>query len=286
MADIAIRPVEHEISETTTDPPGTPVLEVYGLRVRAGRRTILRDIDLVVEPRRVLGVIGPSGIGKSTLLRSLNRMNDLIPGLRVEGDVLWHGKSVHDRGVDPDHLRARIAMIFQQPVVFPGSILDNVVFGARRVLGLRKRAFHDTAEAVLRDVFLWNEVRDRLDRPAAELSVGQQQRLCLARSLAMHPEAVLMDEPTSALDARSTEAIEQLILDLRARCAVVLVTHDLGQARRVTDAVACLCARDGVGELVEQTGSHDPFAALDCRSVADRIDTPTSGDAPSRASTP
>jgi phosphate transport system ATP-binding protein len=247
------------------------VLEAYGLCVGSGNRAILRDINLVIEPNRVLGIIGPSGVGKSTLLRCLNRMTDLIPGLRVDGEILWHGQPIHARGVDPDALRARVGMIFQQPVVFPGSILDNVVFGSRRVLGLRKRHWHETAERVLREVCLWDEVHDRLGHAATELSVGQQQRLCLARTLALEPEVVLMDEPTSALDPASTEAIEQLILQLRRTCAVVLVTHDLEQAQRVTDAVACLCLQDGAGQLVEQACCADVFANPDCQAVAKNI---------------
>lgn len=284
MADpcVSDRAIDRVTAAARAEPASlAPVLEVYGLAVTAGSRTILRDIDLVIEPRRVLGIIGPSGVGKSTLLRCLNRMSDLVPGIEVRGDVLFHGRSIRGRDIDPDALRARIGMIFQQPVVFPGSILDNVVFGARRVLGLERRDFAATAERVLEDVFLWDEVKDRLDQPAAELSVGQQQRLCLARSLALEPEVVLMDEPTSALDARSTEAIEQLIRGLRERCAVVLVTHDLEQARRVTDAVACLCLCRGAGQLVEQTGRGERFADAGCQRVADSLEH-VPGTLPSR----
>lgn len=260
-----------------------PVLAVHGLDVMAGSRTILRNIELVVERKRVLGLIGPSGVGKSTLLRCLNRLSDLIPEIRLRGDVLWHGRSINHPSVDPDLLRARIGMIFQQPVIFPGSIVHNVVFGARRVHGLKRRDFGDTAERMLRSVFLWDEVKDRLDQSAAALSVGQQQRLCLARSLAMEPEVVLMDEPTSALDQRSTEAIEQLIAGLRERCAVVLVTHDIEQAHRVTDAIACLCLKDDAGQLVEQTATGEDFDHRGCRTVAQGLDrTPQTPSEPDR----
>ncbi len=232
--------------------PGRTVLETQGLSVQAGERTLLRGIDLEVEEGRVLAIVGPSGAGKTTLLRSLNRMVDLTPGLRVSGEVRFGGRSIRDREVDPNDLRARIGMIFQQPVVFPGSVFDNAVFGLRHTGRAPRRAWPERAEAALREAALWSEVADRLGQPAKSLSVGQQQRLCLARALACDPEVLLLDEPTSALDPRSTEAIEELVLRLRADKTLVLVTHNLGQARRVADEVLCLCVRDGAGEIAER----------------------------------
>ena len=228
-----------------------PILETRGLTVSAGEHPILRDVHLAVPPRAVTGLIGPSGAGKSTLLRCLNRLVDLVPALRVEGTVLFHGRSVRDGSLHPDDLRVRVGMLFQQPVVFPGSILHNVLFGVRRVGDPRRRDLPAIAEAALREAAVWDEVKDRLRRPAVTLSVGQQQRLCLARALASRPEVLLMDEPTSALDARSARGIEELLGELKARHTLVLVTHDLGQARRVADWLGCLCLRDGAGELLE-----------------------------------
>lgn len=228
-----------------------PVLTVRGLHVTASGKTLLRGVDLDVEPHRVLALVGPSGVGKSTLLRSLNRLLDLTPGLKVRGQVRLHGRSIYDRRVDPDALRAHIGMLFQQPVIFPGSIRSNVLFGARRVRRIRRREQPALVERVLREAALWREVEDRLEAPAHELSVGQQQRLCLARTLAVEPEVILMDEPTSSLDPEASRAIEERILALRRERALVLVTHDPDQARRVADLVVRLETRDGAGEVAE-----------------------------------
>lgn len=252
MLDAA--PREDAASETAE-----PVLETRQLSVAIGRRILLRSIDLRIEPRRVLGILGPSGAGKTTLLRCLNRLTDLVPELTVSGDVRLHGRSIYGRGVDVDALRSRVGMIFQQPVVFPGSIADNVLFGVRRTCSLPRRAWPERVERALREAALWREVHHRLEEPAASLSVGQQQRLCLARVLACEPEILLLDEPTSALDAGSTQEIEELILRLRERHAIVLVTHNLQQARRVADSLACLGVRDHAGELVESGRCCDIF---------------------------
>lgn len=227
------------------------MLDIRGLSVRAGSRTLLQDIDLEIPQRRVFGIIGPSGAGKSALLRCLNRLIDLDTGLRVSGDIELDGQSIFAPDVDVDTLRARVGILFQQPAVFPQSIEKNVLFGARHVRRLDRVAAANLAERALRDAALWDEVKDRLAAPAITLSVGQQQRLCLARALALDPEVLLMDEPTSALDAHATEAIEKLILRLAPRCTIVLVTHDIDQARRVTDRLACLGLREGIGRLVE-----------------------------------
>ena len=232
---------------------GSPeaVFELHRLSVRCGSQELLRNVTLRIQPHQVFGIIGPSGAGKSTLLRCINRLIDLIPQLTVSGEALFRGESVYRPGVDLDELRARIGMLFQQPVVFPKSIYQNVVFGARRLGRVPRRELPELAERALTQVALWGEVRDRLHEPATRLSVGQQQRLCLARALAVEPEIILMDEPTSALDPKSSEAIEELILGLKERHTIVLVSHNLGQVRRVADWLACLCTRDGAGVVVE-----------------------------------
>ncbi|MDX1501322.1 MAG: ATP-binding cassette domain-containing protein [Thermoanaerobaculia bacterium] len=243
---------------TTVPATSRPVILCRALGVSAGRRPVLRGIDLEVPPRGVLGILGPSGAGKSTLLKCLNRLVDLEPELVVQGRVDFHGAPVYGAGVDPDRLRERIGILFQQPAVFPRSIYQNAIFGVRHLGRAPRRRWRQIAETALRRVHLWAEVRDRLDRPAAELSVGQQQRLCLARTLALEPEVVLMDEPTSALDPRATAAIEELIAELSARRAVVLVTHDEDQARRVCDRIARLRLGDRGGELAEVVPNPRP----------------------------
>lgn len=237
-----------------------PVLETRDLNVFAGERCLLRDVNLRIVARRVFGLIGPSGAGKSTLLRCLNRLIELDAGLRLTGDILLHGRSIFAATVDPDALRARVGILFQQPVVFPASIRNNVLFGARHLGRTPRKELPALAERALREAALWDEVKDRLNEPGIRLSVGQQQRLCLARTLALDPEVILMDEPTSALDPKSTEAIEQLILRLKATRTIVLVTHNLEQARRVADTLACVELRNGAGEI-ENRGPSAPAVA-------------------------
>lgn len=246
------------------------VLETHGLTVRTGARTLLRAIAFQVPAAGVVAIVGPSGVGKTTLLRSLNRMVELVPELSTSGEILFHGRAI--ASLDPDALRARVGILFQQPVVFPCSIRDNVLFGVRhlpRALRPPRSEWSDLAEHTLASAGLLNEVKDRLGEPAAGLSLGQQQRLCLARTLAVGPEVILMDEPTSALDPRSSEAIEKLILELKRDHAIALVTHNLAQARRVADQVACLCLRDGAGELLETACCDEVFSNPRCREVAE-----------------
>jgi phosphate transport system ATP-binding protein len=248
-----------------------PVLDVNELVVSVNGRALLRRVTFAVLPGQIFGIIGPSGAGKSTLLRSLNRLTDMTPGMRVTGNVRLRGDPIHDRSMDVNALRQRIGILFQQPVIFPGSVEENVLFGVKRVRSIHRGARAELVEKSLRETALWDEVRDRLRTPAHALSVGQQQRLCLARALAVDPEVILMDEPTSALDPKSTLAIEELILRLKTRCTIVLVTHNVAQARRVTDWLACLCVRDGAGEIVESACCDALLATPQCREVMDYL---------------
>ena len=226
------------------------VLDATGLSVWYGDFRALKDVDIAVNEHRVTALIGPSGCGKSTLLRCFNRMNDLVPTSRVTGQVLFQGEDLYGPEIDPTDIRSRIGMVFQKPNPFPKSIFDNVAFG------LRINGFMgDIAEAVersLRQAALWDEVRDRLDNSALALSGGQQQRLCLARALAVEPEVILMDEPASALDPIATLAIEELIRELSSDYTIVIVTHNMQQAARVSDETAFLMVDEGrAGYLVE-----------------------------------
>ncbi len=249
-----------------------PVLSARDVSVTANGKPLLRNVRFDVRAGQVFGIIGPSGAGKSTLLRTLNRLVDLIPALRVSGDVRLRGESIYAPGVDVNALRVRIGMLFQQPVVFPGSIGENVLFGAKRLRRLGREERHALVESALREAALWDEVKDRLRHSAFALSVGQQQRLCLARALAVQPEVLLMDEPTSALDPRSTAAIEELITRLRERHTIVLVTHNVAQARRVTDWIACVCVRDGAGEIVESACCDAVLDNPQCREVIEYLE--------------
>jgi phosphate transport system ATP-binding protein len=233
---------------------GRDILAVRNLNVRVrgnGGRVLLRDITLDVPEHRITGIIGPSGAGKSTLLKCINRLIDLVPSLEVSGTILLDGHDVRARACDPDELRRRIGIVFQQPVTFHGSIRRNVTFAARRMRIVHRRNEEQVLEESLRAANLWDEVKDRLGDRALTLSVGQQQRLAIARTLAGNPDVLLMDEPTSALDTASTAIVERTILGLRKSKTIVVVTHHLQQARRLADYLACLCTQDGGGTLVE-----------------------------------
>jgi phosphate transport system ATP-binding protein len=220
-------------------------ITVRDFSLHYGTHTALKDIGFAVPAYSVTAIIGPSGCGKSTLLRSFNRMNDLIPGVRTEGQITIAGIDV--RGADVVELRRRVGMVFQRPNPFPKSIFDNVAFGLR-LLGIRDRAeLEGRVEQSLLRAALWNEVRDRLNRSALQLSGGQQQRLCIARCLAVEPEVILMDEPASALDPTATARIEELVLDLKRAYTIVVVTHNMQQAARISDRTAFLLN----GELIE-----------------------------------
>lgn len=226
------------------------------VQVFYGDKHALKDVDVDILDRTVTAFIGPSGCGKSTFLRCINRMNDTIPIARVEGEILIDGEDVHDRRVDPVQLRAKVGMVFQKPNPFPKSIYDNVAYGPR-IHGLsRNRAELDgIVEKALRGAALWNEVKDRLQEPGTGLSGGQQQRLCIARAVATSPEVLLMDEPCSALDPIATAQIEELIEELREQFSVVIVTHSMQQAARVSQKTAFF----HLGNLVEYGDTDDIF---------------------------
>ena len=224
-----------------------PIIEVQDLDFLYGDFTALKGISVEIYPRRVIALIGPSGCGKSTFLRLLNRMNDLIPGTRVEGKVLFEGRDLYGNGVDPVDIRRRIGMVFQKPNPFPKSIYNNVAYGPR-LHGMRdKEKLDEQVIKALKDSALWEEVKDILYRSAMDLSGGQQQRLCIARALAMEPEVILMDEPTSALDPIATARIEELVKDLKRKYTVIIVTHNMQQAARISDETAFFY----MGELIE-----------------------------------
>ncbi|MCX7843790.1 MAG: phosphate ABC transporter ATP-binding protein PstB [Candidatus Bipolaricaulota bacterium] len=232
----------------------SPVLAIQGFSAWYGKAQVLRGVTLEIPERRVTAIIGPSGCGKSTLIRSINRMNDLIPGFRAEGAILFRGLNVYDPKVDPVEIRRRIGMVFQKPNPFPKSIFENVAFGLR-VNGFRGN-LRERVEWALRRAALWDEVKDDLHRKTGyDLSGGQQQRLCIARALAVEPEVLLMDEPCSALDPVATAKIEDLIRELSSSVTIVIVTHNMQQAARVSDYTAFLL----LGELVEYGPTRELF---------------------------
>jgi phosphate transport system ATP-binding protein len=240
--------------------PSNAKIEVDNLNFYYGRKMALRQVSMKIQDRCITAFIGPSGCGKSTLLRCLNRMNDTIPGTRLEGQVLLDGRDIYARSTDVVDLRRRVGIVFQRPNPFPQSIFANVAFGPR-VLGLHKAGnLAEIVEGSLRAADLWEEVKDDLKRDALSLSLGQQQRLCIARVLAVEPEVVLMDEPCSALDPISTLKIEELLQKLKAQYAIVMVTHNMQQAARASDMAAFfLMEEDGAGVLVEYSHTLQLF---------------------------
>jgi len=231
-----------------------PVVEIENVTVRYGGKPAVRNVTFDIGRNLITALIGPSGCGKSTLLRCLNRMNDLIPGATVAGKIRYHGQDIYDPNVDPVELRKLIGMVFQKPNPFPKSIYDNVAYGPR-VTGM-KGNLDEIVERALRRAALWDEVKDRLKDNAYGLSGGQQQRLCIARCLAVEPEVILMDEPCSALDPISTARIEDLMVELKERYSIVIVTHNMQQAARVSDMTAFLTVEsddkgERAGELIE-----------------------------------
>jgi phosphate transport system ATP-binding protein len=227
----------------------------------------LHDISLNMAPHQVTALIGPSGCGKSTFLRCLNRMNDLIPGTRVEGKILLDGEDVYASGLDVVNLRSRVGMVFQKPNPFPKSIFDNIAYGLRVNSVSDKTFIVERVETSLRQAAIWDEVKDRLNDSALGLSGGQQQRLCIARALAVEPEVILMDEPCSALDPIATQKIEELIHGLKKKYTIIIVTHNMQQAARVSDMTAFFY----IGKLIEVNDTDTIFTRPKLQQTEDYI---------------
>ncbi|WP_127509119.1 phosphate ABC transporter ATP-binding protein PstB [Actinoplanes solisilvae] len=252
-----------------------PVLTLKDISVFYGGYEAVRGVDMDMAGNQITALIGPSGCGKSTVLRSLNRMNDLIPGARVAGTISYHGQNLYAREVDPIELRRRIGMVFQKPNPFPKSIYDNIAYGPR-VTGMKVTSMNDLVEQALRDAALWDEVKDKLKQSALALSGGQQQRLCIARTIAVRPEVILMDEPCSALDPIATGKIEDLMINLAADYTIVIVTHNMQQAARVSHRTAFFTAEvdeAGVrhGRLVEYEDTNKLFTNPNHKRTEDYI---------------
>jgi len=262
------------------DPPtvaaGAPVFRIDDLSFFYGAFRAIRGVTMDIAENRITAVIGPSGCGKSTFIRCLNRMNELIPGTRVEGRIAYHDQDLYGDDVDPIEVRRRIGMVFQKPNPFPKSIYDNVAFGPR-VNGMKPSSMDDLVEESLRKAALWDEVKDKVKKSAFSLSGGQQQRLCIARCIAVRPDVILMDEPCSALDPLATNRIEELMMELKRDYTIVIVTHNMQQAARVSDRTAFFTAevsdegRERTGVLVEFDRTERIFTAPSDRRTEDYI---------------
>jgi len=280
---------EEDVNETVTMPPmrpvdvaerrdassetREPVFEIDGLAARYGTNVAIKNVDLEIYKNLITAVIGPSGCGKSTFIRCLNRMNDEVPGFRLDGKLLYHGIDLYGDGVEPVEVRRRIGMVFQKPNPFPKTIYDNVAW-APRVLGL-KNGLDERVEKALQGAALWDEVKDRLKKSALSLSGGQQQRLCIARAIAVEPEVLLLDEPASALDPIATQKIEELMHDLKQEYTIVIVTHNMQQAARVADRTAFFSldvdGPDRSGVLVEYDETTKIFTAPSDKRTEDYV---------------
>jgi phosphate transport system ATP-binding protein len=259
---LAVTPSRAEREKASPDKPREPREAIFHLEdvtVSYGEKAAVRDVSFDIATKEITALIGPSGCGKSTLIRCLNRMNDLIPSARVEGKVLYHDQDLYGPEVDAVEVRKRIGMVFQKPNPFPKSIYDNIAFGPR-VLGM-KGDLDDIVERALVHAAVWDEVKDRLKSNAFGMSGGQQQRLCIARALAVEPDVILMDEPCSALDPISTGKIEDLMMQLREEYSIVIVTHNMQQAARVSDRTAFFTVEpeDRVGRLIEYDDTETVF---------------------------
>jgi len=246
---------------------GNSIIELKNVNFFYSHIRALSDINMDFEKNRVTALIGPSGCGKSTLLRVLNRMNDLIDGTRVEGEVLFEGRNIYDHDVDPVDTRRRIGMVFQKPNPFPKSIFNNVTYAPKLAGMSNKSDLEFLVEESLKQAALWDEVKDLLDKSAMTLSGGQQQRLCIARALAMKPDVILMDEPTSALDPISTAKIEDLIDELKRNYTIIIVTHNMQQAARISSKTGFFY----LGKLIEYNATEKIFTNPDVKQTEDYI---------------
>ena len=242
-------------------------ISVENLNLHYGENHALKDVNMEIADHAITAFIGPSGCGKSTFLRCLNRMNDLVDGCRVEGKVILDGEDIYDKRVDTTLLRKKVGIVFQQPIPFPMSIYDNIAYGPRLHGSKNKKELDEIVERSLQGAAIFEEVKDRLHKSALGLSGGQQQRLCIARALAVSPEVLLMDEPTSALDPISTLKIEELMETLKKKYTVVIVTHNMQQAARVSDDTAFFL----VGEVIEKNATSEIFARPQDKRTEDYI---------------
>jgi phosphate transport system ATP-binding protein len=246
------------VQQTTLSENGKYAVEANNIHIYYGSIRAVKDVSLNFPARQITALIGPSGCGKSTVLRSFNRMNDLVPTSRIEGQILFRGKNIYDSDVDPVEVRRRIGMVFQKPNPFPKSIYDNVAWGAK--INGYKGDMDMLVEQSLRQAALWDEVKDKLSQSGLSLSGGQQQRLCIARTIAVKPEIILMDEPASALDPIATLRIEELIQELKENYTIIIVTHNMQQAARASDYTAFFnMGEDRAGYLVEYNETSDLF---------------------------
>ena len=243
------------------------ILQTNRLKLYYGAFEALKGIDMQIPEKQITAFIGPSGCGKSTFLKTLNRMNDLVPGVRIEGEVLYNGRDIFSKEVDVTWLRKKIGMVFQKPNPFPMSIYDNIAYGPR-THGVKSRSqLDEIVEESLRAAAMWDEVKDRLKKSALGLSGGQQQRLCIARALSVKPEVLLMDEPTSALDPISTMKIEDLVLEIKKKYTIIIVTHNMQQATRISDRTAFFLH----GEVVEYDDTANLFSMPKDKRTEDYI---------------
>jgi phosphate transport system ATP-binding protein len=265
---VDLAPSPPEVAEGTA-----PRINVVGLSAWYGKRQAIRDVTLEILERHVTAVIGPSGCGKSTLIRCFNRMHELVPGARVSGQIMIGGTNIYDPSVDPVALRRAVGMVFQRPNPFPTmSVFDNVVAGVKLGSQPSRTSLEELAERSLQRAALWDEVKDKLREPGISLSGGQQQRLCIARALAVEPEVLLMDEPASALDPIATMRIEELVRALREQVTIVIVTHNMQQAARVSDSTAFMLAgEERIGELIEVGATSQIFTNPRDRRTEDYI---------------